>query len=74
MFFLCAAYQGLSAEEVAAIKQARKEAEASKKKEEQGAAGDKKQQFRYRPYAAPGWGALAVPAMGGISPLMMPQQ
>jgi hypothetical protein len=64
-------YMGLTAEEMAAIKQARKETEAAKKKEETVAAAGTKQMARYRPYTMPRWDSLAAPAMGQM---MMPQQ
>ena len=63
-------YMGLSADEMAAIRQARKETEAAKKKEETAAAASSKQPVRYRPYATQGWGSLAGSSM---NQMMLPQ-
>jgi hypothetical protein len=64
-------YLGLTAEEMAAIKQARKETEAAKKKEETAVTTGMQQTSRYRPYRIPGWGSLAMPATGQM--MMLPQ-
>jgi hypothetical protein len=65
-------YMGLTADEMAAIRQARKETEAAKKREETAAAASTKQPARnYRPYTTQGWSSVAMPPMGQM---MMPQQ
>jgi hypothetical protein len=54
---------GLSAEELAAWRAAKKEAEAAKKKEETAAAADKKANYRFRPYPMGSWAMPQAPPM-----------